>query len=69
MWGFDHRQSRPVTSELLDLAEQGVLTWEQLARDALGWMSEHDVKKFAQANDYLQEQEHEEDFDSVDADS
>ena len=59
MWGFDHRQSRPVTSELLDLAEQGVLTWEQLARDALGWMSEAEVQRFAQANDYLQEQEDE----------
>jgi hypothetical protein len=59
MWGFDHRQSRPVTSELLDLAEQGVLTWEQLARDALGWMSEAEVQQFAQANDYLQEQEDE----------
>ena len=59
MWGFDHRQSRPITSELLDLAEQGMLTWEQLARDALGWMSEAEVQKFAQANDYLQEQEDE----------
>jgi hypothetical protein len=64
MWGFDHRQSRPVTSELLDLAEQGMLTWEQLARDALGWMSEAEVQRFAQANDYLQEQEHEEDADA-----
>ena len=59
MLGFDHRLSRPVTSELLDLAEQGVLTWEQLARDALGWMSEAEVQQFAQANDYLQEQEDE----------
>ena len=64
MWGFDHRLSRPVTSELLDLAEQGVLTWEQLARDALGWMSEAEVQRFAQSNDYLQEQEHEEDADA-----
>ena len=64
MWGFDHRLSRPVTSELLDLAEQGVLTWEQLARDALGWMSEAEVQQFAQSNDYLQEQEHEEDADA-----
>ena len=64
MWGFDHRLSRPVTSELLDLAEQGMLTWEQLARDALGWMSEAEVQRFAQANDYLQEQEHEEDADA-----
>ena len=64
MWGFDHRQSRPVTSELLDLAEQGVIDWESLARDALGWMSEAEVQRFAQANDYLQEQEHEEDADA-----
>ena len=64
MWGFDHRQIRPVTNELLDLAEQGLLTWEQLARDALGWMSEAEVQQFAQANDYLQEQEHEEDADA-----
>ena len=55
MWGFDHRQSRPVTSELLDLAEQGVLTWEQLARDALGWMSEDEVAEFARRNDYITE--------------
>jgi hypothetical protein len=67
MWGFDHRQSRPVTSELLDLAEQGVLTWEQLARDALGWMSEAEVQRFARSNDYLQEQEHEEDHADADA--
>ena len=64
MWGFDHRQSRPVTSELLDLAEQGAIDWETLARDALCWMSEAEVQRFAQANDYLQEQEHEEDADA-----
>ena len=64
MWGFDHRQSRPVTSELLDLAEQGAIDWETLARDALGWMSEAEVQRFAQSNDYLQEQEHEEDADA-----
>ena len=34
MFGFSHRVSRPVTSELLDLAEQGVIDWETLARDA-----------------------------------
>ncbi len=57
MFRFDHRQSRPVTSELLDLAEQGVIDWETLARDALGWMSEHEVAQFARRNDYLQDTE------------
>jgi hypothetical protein len=53
MFRFDHRQSRPVTSELLDMAEQGLIDWESLARDALGWMSEADVAKFARSNDYV----------------
>jgi hypothetical protein len=55
MFTFSHRQSRPVTSELLDLAEQGVIDWETLARDALGWMSESEVAEFARRNDYIQE--------------
>ena len=55
MFRFDHRQSRPVTSELLDLAEQGVIDWESLARDALGWMSEDEVAEFARRNDYVRD--------------
>ena len=53
MFRFNHRQSRPVTSELLDMAEQGMLDWETLARDALGWMSEAEVAEFAKRNDYI----------------
>ncbi len=59
MFTFSHRQSRPVTSELLDLAEQGVIDWETLARDALGWMSEAEVAEFARRNDYLQTEDEE----------
>ena len=55
MFGFSHRVSRPVTSELLDLAEQGVIDWESLARDALGWMSEDEVAEFARRNDYIRD--------------
>ncbi len=57
MFTFSHRQSRPVTSELLDLAEEGVIDWETLARDALGWMSEAEVAEFARRNDYIVDQE------------
>ena len=57
MFRFDHRQSRPVTSELLDMAEQGMLDWETLARDALGWMSEAEVAEFAKRNDYITDSE------------
>ncbi len=55
MFTFSHRVSRPVTSELLDLADQGVIDWETLARDALGWMSEDEVAEFARRNDYINE--------------
>lgn len=61
MFTFSHRQSRPVTSELLDLAEQGAIDWESLARDALGWMSEHEVAEFARRNDYIRDEEESED--------
>jgi hypothetical protein len=44
--------SRRVTCELLDMATEGLVDWETLARDALGWMSEADVKEFAEANNY-----------------
>lgn len=58
-YGFDYAKARPVTTQLLDAAEQGGIDWEQLARAALGWMSEDDVKQFAQANDLLQDTEDE----------
>jgi hypothetical protein len=50
---FNQRVSRKVTAEVLDLAEQGVIDWESLARDALGWMSEAEVSQFAQHNGYI----------------
>jgi hypothetical protein len=57
---FSHRTSRPVTSAIIDYAEQGLIDWETLARDALGWMSEDEVRRFAQRNDYLTEGEDDE---------
>ena len=52
---FHHRPSRPVTTEVLDLAEQGVLSWETIARDALVWMSEQEVVEFARINGYVED--------------
>ena len=52
---FRHRQSRPVTTEVLDLAEQGVISWETIARDALVWMSESEVTEFARINGYVED--------------
>jgi hypothetical protein len=36
------------------MAEEGVIDWETLARDALNWMSEEEVATFARRNDYIQ---------------
>ena len=55
MWtAKDMRMSRRYTTELLDMAEQGMIDWETLARDALSWMSESEVEEFARRNDYIQ---------------
>ena len=55
MIAFSHKQSRPVTTEVLDLAEQGVLSWETIARDALTWMGESEVAEFARVNGYVED--------------
>ena len=52
---FNHRKSRPVTTEVLDLAEQGVISWESLARDCLSWMSESELAEFAKINGYTED--------------
>ena len=57
---FDHSRSRPATTALLDLAESGEISWEQIARDALAWLSEQEVQDFAEAYDYFPETEDEE---------
>jgi hypothetical protein len=50
----DERRARAYTCKLIDLADEGVISWETLARDLLGWMSESEVKDFARRNDYIQ---------------
>jgi hypothetical protein len=52
-WINRTRVTRKNTSRLLDLAEQGVISWESLARDALNWMSDSEVQEFAERNDYF----------------
>jgi hypothetical protein len=66
MYGFNHSVSRPVTSELIELAEQGVVDWEAVARAALAWMSEHDVEQFARANEFIVEADEDEDEEESD---
>lgn len=44
-----------MTTEVIDLAEQGVLSWETIARNALIWMSEAEVAEFARINGYVED--------------
>ena len=47
--------SREYTTKLLDLIDEGLIDAESLARDLLGWLSEDEVKEFAERNDYITE--------------
>lgn len=48
-------ESRRVTREVLELAESGIIDWESLARDALNWLSEAEVREFARMNSYIED--------------
>lgn len=47
-------ESRQATRRVIDLADEGVLTWEQVARDCMNYMSEADVADMANGNDYFE---------------
>lgn len=54
---FSHRVSRPATTYLLDMVDQGIIDKDTLIADLLGWMSESDVSEFVRRNDYIVEEE------------
>ena len=44
--------SREATNKAIELAEVGIITWEDLAMMALKYMSEDDVADMLDANEY-----------------
>lgn len=44
---------RQTTNKVRELAEEGMISWRDLAEMALSWMSEDDVADMARANDLL----------------
>lgn len=42
------------TCRLIDLAENGMISWENLTRNLLTWMSEEDVAAFANSEGYFE---------------
>lgn len=54
-------ESRQATRHVIELAESGMLTWEQVARDCMNYMSEDEVADMARGNDYFEGFQEEED--------
>ena len=52
----DSRRSRPYTTMVLDIMDQGLIDAESVAEMCLRWMSEQDVKTMCRSNDLLIEQ-------------
>ena len=52
---------RKITNKVLEMAENGMLSWEVLARAALDYMSEDDVNDLANINCFLEDEDDEED--------
>lgn len=52
-------ETRKTTNRLIELAEDGVISWEDIARTALSWLSEDDVAHMARVNDFIPEAEEE----------
>ena len=52
---------RETTIKLLELAKEGVISWETLARSCLCYLSEDEVEDMARVNEILFEEEEEED--------
>lgn len=54
---------RKTTNRLIELAEDGVISWEDIARTALNWLSEDDVHRMAEVNEFLPEEDTEDEED------
>lgn len=53
--------TRQATTQLIEMVEDGLLTWEDIAMAALNYMSESDVKDMAECNDFIEDNEDNED--------
>lgn len=67
-WITSQTGSRDWTNELIARAEQGVLSWEAIARGALTYMSEDDVKDMAQSEELVEDPDDEDDEDDEEGD-
>ena len=58
--------ARSATCELIEMAENGMLAWDMIARECLQYMSEDEVRDMAEYNDWIDPEDDEEDEDLED---
>ena len=60
--------ARSATCELIEMAENGMISWDTIARECLQYMSEDEVRDMAESNDWNNYEDDEEDEDIEDED-
>lgn len=58
--------ARSATCELIEMAENGMISWDTIARECLQYMSEDEVRDMAEYNDWIDPEDDEEDEDLED---
>ena len=53
--------ARSATCELIEMAENGMIEWETIARECLQYMSEDEVRDMAESNDWIDSEDEDED--------
>lgn len=59
--------SREYTCKLYELAEEGLVSWETIAKACLSYMSEHDVKDMAITEELVIEEEEDSEYEVSEA--
>ena len=62
------REPREVTVKLIDMAEEGVLSWEAIARGCFSYFSEHDIAGMATSEGFVDDYDEDEEEGSPDSD-
>lgn len=45
--------NRPVLEQLIELLDEGILDPSEVAKTALSWLSEQDLKRMAEVNEFF----------------
>ena len=65
---FDYRMARPNENKMLNYLEDTCSDWEEIAKSIMGWLSDDDVRRWAENNGYdifEEEEEEEKEFEIV----